>query len=412
VTCTVAIESIAAGGDGVGRLDDGRAVFVPRAAPGDVLEIEVTKKKKRYAHGKIVAVTSPGSGRVEPRCVHYEADKCGSCQLQHLSIENQREAKRKIVGDAMRRIAKLDVSDPEIVASPSQWRYRGKVTLTAKNGRIGYRSFDSPEHVFDLEDCLLACDAIMDVWRLVSANRGLLPEALSSLVLREDQAKGLHVIAVGGAEAWNADPLADVIGLDEISYWWMPEGGAARVVSGIRTGYPAVAFEQVNLALAETIRGAAVDGLGDAEGKVVWDLYGGVGDTAEILASRGATVWSVDSDRSAVEWGVNRAVREGRAGLSVTRVNDRVEDVVARLPRPELLVVNPPRGGLGQQLVNWLHKWGETLNGARLAYVSCDPATLARDVARMPTFGLRKLVAFDLFPQTGHVETLSVLEAA
>jgi len=412
VTSTVTIESIAVGGDGVGHLDDGLVVFVPRAAPGDTLEVEVTQRKKRYARGIVVAVSSPGAGRVEPRCPHYDADHCGGCQLQHLSAEAQRDAKRKIVGDAIRRIAKLDVPDPEIVASPRQWRYRGKVTLAVRRGRIGFREFNQPDSVFCLDDCSLAREIVMDLWRLVNANRALLPKALRSLVLKQDRVQGLHVIAVGGDQAWDAEPMATAIRSNDLTYWWKPNGGAARVVSGANTGYPAVAFEQVNSELAAEIRETAVSSLGTPEGKVAWDLYGGVGDTAEILASMGATVWSVDSDRSAVEWGVEKSAREGNAGMSLTRVHDRVEEVVGRLPRPDLVVVNPPRGGLGEPLTRWLQNWGGSLSRARLAYVSCDPATLARDLARMPAFGLRKLVSYDLFPQTGHVETLAVLEVA
>lgn len=411
VTCTIKIEEIAAGGDGVGRLDDGLVVFVPRSAPGDELEIEITQRKQRYARGRISAVLLPGPDRVEPSCAHYDADECGGCQLQHLSAGAQRTVKRKIVGDALRRIGKLNVPDPEIVPSPCQWRYRGKVTLAAKLSRIGFRSYGRPESVFDLGDCLLAGDRIMELWKSASANRAQLPSALNSLVLREDRCQGLHIIAVGGDEVWEAAPMAAALGAQQLSYWWQPEGGAARVVAGSRTGYPAVAFEQMNAELAETIRQAAVASLGNLDGKVVWDLYGGVGDTAEMLASKGAIVWSVDSDRSAVEWGSARAAETEVTGSRVNRVNDRVEEVVTRLPRPDLIVVNPPRAGLGSALVRWLQRWGDSAGGARVAYVSCDPATLARDLAGLPAFGVESLIAYDMFPQTGHVETLTVLEA-
>ena len=99
----VTIEEIAVGGDGVGRLDDGMVVFVPRSAPGDQLEVQITHRKQRYARGRVSAVLSPSPDRVEPRCTHYDADECGGCQLQHLSASAQREARRKIVGDALRR---------------------------------------------------------------------------------------------------------------------------------------------------------------------------------------------------------------------------------------------------------------------------------------------------------------------
>ena len=409
---TITIEGIAAGGDGVGHLNDGLVIFVPRSAPGDTLDIEVTRRKARYARGRISAVVSAGPNRVEPRCLHYDGDECGGCQLQHLAAETQREAKRRIVGDALRRIGKLSVADPEIVASPRQWRYRGKVTLASKDGHIGLRPYDRPGAAFDLGDCLLVQDRVMGLWKMVNRNRALLPATMESLVLRVDRMGGRHVLAIGGESSWDTAQLAAAIGDDNTSFWWQPERGGARVVAGPRTGFPAVAFEQMNSAMAEVIREAAVESLGEVGGKIVWDLFGGVGDTAEILASRGALVWSVDSDRSAVEWGRGWTSGVDRKNTSVTRIADRVEECVARLPEPDLVVVNPPRAGLGSPVAEWLQRWGKGRSGACLAYVSCDPATLARDLSRMLSFRVRKLMAYDLFPQTGHVETLAVLEAA
>jgi 23S rRNA (uracil1939-C5)-methyltransferase len=412
VSCTVTIEGIAAGGDGVGHLDDGMVVFVPRSAPGDTLSIEIKGRKPRFARGRISAVLEAGPNRVDSTCPHYDGDECGGCQLQHIAAEAQRDAKRRIVGDALRRIAKLSVADPEIVASPQQWRYRGKVTLAHKGGRVGFRLYDRPEEAFDLHDCLLAQDRVMSLWESVRRCRKLLPDEFESLVLRLDCTGGRHVVAIGGKSIWDARPLAAAVGDDDTSYWWKPEKGAARVVAGPETGYPAVAFEQMNTVLAKTIRETAADWFGDLDDKVAWDLYGGVGDTAEILANRGARVWSVDVDRSAVEWGQKRSTGAGGLGVAVTRLVDRVEEGVARLPKPDLVVVNPPRAGLGSRLTGWLQRWGEGGKGARMVYISCDPATLARDLLRMPSFTLTDLIAYDLFPQTGHVETLTFLEAA
>lgn len=411
VTCTAKIDRIASGGDGVGHLEDGLVVFVPRSASGDTLEIEIVRRKARYARGRISTVVTPGPSRVEPECPHYQSDECGGCQLQHLSAESQREIKGKIVGDALRRIAKLSVEDPEVVASPQQWRYRGKITLASKDGQLGLRPYDRPDAAFDLGDCLLVQDRVMALWKLVSSNRTLLPDTMESLVLRVDRLGGQHVLSVGGQTCWDAEPLAEAMGGDETSFWWKPQKGAARVVAGPQTGYPAVAFEQMNTIMAEQIRSTAVDGFGKMDGKIAWDLYGGVGDTAELLAARGATAWSVDWDRTAVGWGLANSERTESPGTRVTRIADRVEEAVRRLPEPELVVVNPPRSGLGSRLADWLQRWGERGKGASMAYISCDPATLARDLARMPSFEIRKLVAYDLFPQTGHVETLTMLEA-
>jgi tRNA/tmRNA/rRNA uracil-C5-methylase (TrmA/RlmC/RlmD family) len=137
----------------------------------------------------------------------------------------------------------------------------------------------------------------------------------------------------------------------------------------------------------------------------VWDLYGGVGDTAELLAQAGATVWSVDADRAAKEW-ARKTSRDG-----VHHVTGRVENVLHRIAEPDGVIVNPPRAGLAARVARHLDQWAETHPASRMAYISCDPATLARDIGRMPAFRVGRVMAYDLFPQTSHVETMALLEA-
>ena len=283
----VTIDRIAAGGDGVGRLDDGMTVFVPRAAPADRLEIDITTRRKRYARGRILHVVDAAPSRVEAQCNHYDHDECGGCQLQHLDYGAQLEAKRRIVGDALRRIGKLDIADPSIVAAPDPWRYRTKVTLAASESKIGFHQFDRPASVFALERCLIAEENLMDLWQQVRSHRALLPQGLERIVLRSDREGGQHVILEDAREeVWDAAPFVAALGVDHISVWWRPSGGAARIVAGRKTGFPALAFEQGHPALAEALRHRLVEMAGDVTDQVVWDLYAGVGDTAVLLADR------------------------------------------------------------------------------------------------------------------------------
>jgi len=402
----VPITRISAGGDGVGHLPDGMVVFVPRTAPGDEAEIEVVETRKRYAHGRLLRLVRAGAARVEPECPHYAADRCGGCQLQHLTVPAQLQTKAAIVGEALRRIGRCEVPDPEVVPAPAVWRYRAKITLAVSRERIGLHRYDAPGLVFALEDCRITREPLMRLWSVVREHRALFPSALEELVLREDRDGGLHVVAAGGAEPWDAGPLAAAAGLDGVAYWWRPRGGAARIVAGARTGFPALAFEQVNPELAARIRQDAVLDLGDVTGKVVWDLYGGVGDTARLLAARGARVFSVDRDRTAIAWARGRA----GGGEGITWFAGLVEETLHRLPEPDAMVVNPPRAGLAARVSTALRAWGESRPGGRLCYVSCDPATLARDLTRLPAFTLARVRAYDLFPHTSHVETLAVLQ--
>ena len=345
--------------------------------------------------------------RVEAQCNHYDHDECGGCQLQHLDYGAQLEAKRRIVGDALRRIGKLDIADPSIVPAPDPWRYRTKVTLAATESKIGFHQFDRPASVFALERCLIAEENLMDLWQQVRSHRALLPQGLERIVLRSDREGGQHVILEDAREeVWDAAPFVAALGVDHISVWWRPSGGAARIVAGRKTGFPALAFEQGHPALAEALRHRLVEMAGDVTDQIVWDLYAGVGDTAVLLADRDARVWSVDSDRSAIAWGERALSHE-----HITRLAERAEDVLHRLPEPAAVVVNPPRTGLGKEVTSWLARWGREEPGRRLLYVSCDPATLARDLTRMPSFELGSVEAFDMFPQTSHVETLVVAES-
>jgi len=354
-----------------------------------------------------------GPGRVAPPCPHYVSDHCGGCQLQHLSYDVQLGAKRAIIGDTLRRIGKLDLPDPEIVEALDEWRYRSEISMAVKptggraDGRtVGLHPYDRANFVFPLADCHITDFRLMALWRELRGKLELLPGRVTRLTLRLDRDGRRHVIAESAGEPWlDADRLRQALqngGREEVVCWWQPVEGAARVVAGPATGFPATAFQQVNPEMGVLTRRWAVDQLGDIRGQTVWDLYGGSGDTAALLFERGATVVSVDADEKAVRW-----ARERVPGARF--IAARAEDVLPSLPPPHAVVVTPPRAGL---------HWDVTLRltGApvpRVLYISGDPATLARDVNRLNVnYEIAGVRAFDLFPQTARVETVVVMEAA
>jgi len=255
-----------------------------------------------------VEIVERGPGRARPECPHYEQDRCGGCQLQHLGYAAQLDAKRRIVSDALKRLGGREVGDPPIAPSPSEWRYRTKLTLAARGGGsagkvpiLGLHVEGSPDHVFALDSCRIASAPLMQLWQQLRAHRERLPRDLDGVVLRTDRTGRLHLVVLGGSP-WQPQPLASALAGASVTVWWAPANGAPRVVSGGREAFPALAFEQVNPPAAAVLREKAVQALGDLNGKVVWDLYGGVGDTARQLAARGGRVVSVDADRTAVEW--------------------------------------------------------------------------------------------------------------
>jgi 23S rRNA (uracil1939-C5)-methyltransferase len=406
VTDLVTITGIAVGGDGVGRLNDGRVVFVPRTAPGDRVRLREgsLQRHRNFARAEAGEIVEASESRVAPPCPHYVHDHCGGCQLQHVAYDTQLAAKRSIVGDTLRRIGKLDLPDPEIVEALEEWRYRSKISMAAKVIAIGLHPYDRPNFVFPLADCHIADFRLMALWRELRGHLTLLPAALTRLTLRLDREERRHIIAESAGEPWlRAEELRVAMPRDfELICWWQPTDGAARVVAGPATGFPATAFEQVNPGMGKLARRWAVEQLGEVRGQIVWDLYGGIGDTAALLVDRGASVVSVDANEKAVTW--------GRARLPAARfIAARAEDVLPSLPAPHAVVVNPPRAGLHWDVS--LRLTSEPV--AKLAYISCDPATLARDLHRLNVnYVVTAVRAFDLFPQTAHVETVAVLEAA
>ena len=357
----------------------------------------------------------PSPDRVEPACPHYERDQCGGCQLQHCAMPAQLAAKRAMVGEALRRIAKLDVPDPEIEPAVAGWGYRNKVTLAVGAGGrpIGFHRQGRAGDLFDLTRCLIADPALMDLWTLVRAHRGLLPPDAEQLILRLDREGGRHLtVRVRGQTAWGQAPALHrelvARGVPAV-LWWEPEGGAPRAVAGAPEPWPVAAFEQVNPVMGDRIRSWAVSHLGPLEGLTAWDLYAGVGETSALLAGAGARVQSVELDARAVREAMRRGPEAG-----VVRHVGRAEDVAPKLPPAEVVVTNPPRTGMDARVVQAIR----AVAPRRIAYVSCDPATLARDISRLlprlpasPPLRVAQLRAFDLFPQTAHVETVAILEA-
>jgi 23S rRNA (uracil1939-C5)-methyltransferase len=401
----IRILRLAAGGDGVGKLPDGRTVFVPRTAPGDLVELIGLRKHKRFARARPARLLEPSPHRVEPRCPHYVGDECGGCQVQHLTYEAQLASRREFVGDALRRLGKRDVPDPPIVPADKIYEYRTKLTLhiSADGKRIGLHPYHRPDEVFNLDWCHITAPELMRLWQNVRKLRTVLPPSLTQVVLRLDRGGGGHLLVrVDEGEVWSGfDRLRrelERLGTPA-TIWYQPEGGAARAVAGASEAFPATVFEQVHPEMGDRVRAFALEQLGDVSRRRVWDLYAGIGETTAQLIGRGASVESVEVDR--------RAVREAEArGPAARRHAGRVEDVLRQLRPPDRVIANPPRTGMDQRVAAELNR----LAPERVVYISCDPATLARDLQRLDRFRICLVQAFDLFPQTTHVETVAVLE--
>jgi 23S rRNA (uracil1939-C5)-methyltransferase len=397
------IDRIAAGGDGIARAD-GVVVFIPRTAPGDRVRA-MLDTRKRFARGVVEEILTPSPERIAPLCHHYRVDKCGGCQLQHIRYEAQLEAKRGIIRDALTRIGKRAAELPEIVASEKQWRYRRKLTLAFRrsgNGDwiIGLHPYDDPVSVFQLTDCPITDDQVMHVWRQIMEARRFFPvsdELRASVRVAGD---GVTVVMEGGnewptrAEFFNAVPMATAL-------WWKPLHRARMLV--VERGAPnaGASFAQVNTEVGQALHEYVLDRAMSYRPERVVDAYAGSGATAIPLARSGARVVAIESDRDA-------AARCGALLPEGSRViAGRVEDRLADALPADVILVNPPRTGVHENVTSALQASAPAPRA--IIYVSCDPATLARDLSRMPRFHIASVRAFDMFPQTAHVETVCEL---
>lgn len=400
---TARIDSIAAGGSGVARLD-GLVVFTPRTAPGDLAEISYVKRD-RLGHGRLVRLVEPSPDRVAPRCRHYDGDRCGGCQLQHLAVPAQRDAKRRIVADALARIGKRVVDVAPVVPSPADWEYRNKLTLTMRWGggewSAGLHQWDDVNRVFALRECPITHPRVVEGWRAVLREQSLLPrvdELRAAVRLAGDS---LAFILEGTPRWPRAHDFAER--LPEFgAVRWIDAEGRHQVVRDFAASRPAAAFEQVNPAMAARLHADVVDAVRAAAPRTVVDCYAGDGATSVPLADGGAQVTAIELDRESSA----HAARRLRAPSSA--VCARVEDALPSYLPADAVILNPPRTGVDARVCAALE--AATHDRPRLvAYVSCNPATLARDLARLPSYRVARVQPYDMFPQTAHVETLCLL---
>ena len=396
------IESIAAGGDGVGRTG-GMVVFVPRSAPGDLLDARITGKKS-FGRGRITRIEQPSADRIEPPCPHYTNDRCGGCQIQHLSYGAQLLAKSGIIRDGLTRIGKREATAPTVWPSPAEWRYRAKLTLairrTPAGRRIGLHPFDDADAVFQLDDCPITDERVVAVWRSIFAKADLLPEAADRGAVRILD-NGFASVVVEGDTRWaNARDLLEAIPEIE-SLWWKPENQARRLVAERKSNRGSASFVQVNPAMAGVLREHVFDRIRAHAPRTIVDGYAGSGATAVPLARQGIQVTAIELDSEAAAACAALLPPDSRS------LTGRVEDLLPGALPADVVLLNPPRTGLADQVPVQL----ETADRRPRAiiYVSCNPATLGRDLARMPSYRIASVRGFDMFPQTAHVETVCEL---
>jgi len=396
------------GGDVMGRLEDGRAVFVPFGLPGERVRIRLTEEKRSFARGELVEILEVSPRRIVPRCKHFGV--CGGCHYQNLPYEEQLQIKTEILRDQLTRIGRIE-NPPvqDMIASPNPWNYRNHVQFhLTKEGKLGYVGAGTSfaKGIVPITECYLPEIAINALWPQLEFEPGTNIERVSlragkendlMLILESDSPESPELEIEAGisvAHLFDENTLV-IAGNDHIVISVL--GRDFRVSAG--------SFFQVNTAMAEKMVQHLLTSLPVSLSATLLDVYCGVGLFSAFLAPKCKKVIGVESSPSACEdFAVNLDEFD-----NVELYEGLAEEIIPHLEaKPDIILVDPPRAGLEKRVVDGILK----LNQRIIAYVSCDPSTLARDAKRLIEGGyqLKQVTPFDLFPQTYHIESISIFE--
>ncbi len=402
------LDEMVHGGNALGR-HEGRPIFIPYTIPGEQIIARIVDDRKRFAFAEGVTLLDPPSpDRVEPRCPHFGPGRCGGCHFQHIDYQAQARFKHDVVIDQFKRIGGF--ANPPVqqtIASPDDWYYRSHVTFHVDaEGNLCFVSTDG-ETLLPIEECHIIRQELLDLFGelnldipeldRVRLQVGSDPDDRMVIVsTKDDEPPEITVdLPVSINFLFNDNEPMNLIGRSYVTY--TIRGRKFRVTAG--------GFFQVNLAQAETLVDLVLGHLNLQGTESVLDLYAGVGLFTAFIAERAGLVVSVESYPPAVT-----DADENLADLdNIDLVEGNVEDVLDDLEGPfDAAVVDPPRAGLDVDALDALVDLAPRL----IVYVSCDPATLARDAKRLVGKGY-KLVdvqPVDMFPQTYHIECVARFE--
>lgn len=384
-THDVEIERLLPGGVGLAHVE-GLTLFVSLAALGDVLRVNVDRVQGKVGFASIVEILKPSPARVEPPCPYF--GRCGGCDFQQLNYQAQLDAKVEIIRDCLHRIAKIE-TPPAIpmTPSPNEWHYRARANWQVDSlaKLLGYFERGS-NRICDVGYCGV----------LTPELQGTLETVRSAIVAESTNDRLRDIDAVAGDEGVSVAPALAGLKTDVVS----------RRVGNETYHFSAEAFFQVNHELLEAVIAQAI---GDAKGKTAIDLYCGVGLFTLPLARQFERVTAVEAHPLATEFARRNLEFAQLKNTSVVtaRVGEWLNQQARSFGAVDFLLLDPPRTGCENRDIAGIL----ALRPERIAYVSCDPATLARDLKKLIAAGysLDSVAAFDMFPQTHHVETVSHL---
>ncbi len=389
---TGTITEIAFGGSGILKVQ-GLVLFVPFTAPGDEIEAIITELKKGYGRAKLSKIIKPSPTRVQPKCPYFGT--CMGCQLQHIDYETQLEEKKQAVKEALLRIGKIDIPEVSIVPSPKEYTYRERITLHLDEQKLGYISLDNTS-ILDIKICpIFTEDSILE--RLNQAKDHEFKKQKGRLQVLKDQ-KGSFVVHASIHPKPAIFPPHIRFSKDE---------EITSHLLGLKFTYSPKVFIQNNRSVSEQIYLKIVELMREANPSLILDLYSGIGVTSCLLSKEGYTLYSIELNSHSIRYA--RRNQEINGLKNITFIEGKAEEKIPHQPFDAVLL-NPPRTGCEKIVIE---KIRDVIQPKTIIYVSCMPSTLARDLNILGEGYRTNIVqAFDMFPQTGHIETLVRLERA
>ena len=436
----IEITDMSAEGSGIGRYD-GMAVFVPSTAVGDRVRALVLKVKKTYAFGKLLAVISPSPDRIENDCLSF--NRCGGCVYRHISYTSECRIKSGKVYEAVKRIGGVDLKPQEIIGSDNPDRYRNKAQYpVAQDGTLGFYAFHS-HRIIPCGECALQPEIFGKITAAVTGwirekgvsvyneetHRGLLRHIY--LRLAEKTGEIMAVAVINGESLPFSDDfverLLSVCGenlhsvqlninrektnviLGNKCKLLYGEEYITDILCGVRVRLSPLSFYQVNRATAEKLYAKAAE-YAEPDGKTVLDLYCGAGTIGLSMAHKAKRIIGAEIVPEAIEDAKYNARLNGieNAEFICADAAKAAKLLNEKDLKPDVIILDPPRKGCSSELIDTVAK---DFHPERVVYVSCDPATLARDIKLFSEKGytLKEYTPVDMFPRTSHVETVALL---
>lgn len=406
----ITLTTLTYGGEAMGRLPDGRAVFVPFGLPNEHVRVRLTEEKKGFARGEILEISESSSERITPRCIHFS--KCGGCHYQNLSYENQLKAKEEILRDQLKRIGKIE--NPPVkpmIASPAVWNYRNHMQFhLTEDGKVGFVN-SRGRSVIPISECHLPEAAIQTFWPELQFETTLGAERISVRTGQDEEL--ILILESENPETPELEIEADISVVhiyDEDSVVIAGQDHLTINVLEKNFHVSAASFFQVNTKMAEKMVQHLLVMLPVSSETTLMDVYCGAGLFSKFFAPKCKQVIGIESSESACEdFAINLDEFEN-VELYEGEAEEILPALVGKFDGPLYMIVDPPRAGIEKHALDAIIN----IKPQVIAYVSCDPSTLARDAARLIHAGyqLEEITPFDLFPQTYHIESISFFKLA